>query len=114
MLVVLLALADGRLGEGDAHHGRPFKTAGDGGVEGVHVLGEEPLADDPQGLNLLLAAGYQLGPADGGGRLVLQREASVFGAYGGGTFGDGRKEDRRAMRYAIKLLALEGTYRRDV
>ena len=67
MLVVLLALADGRLGEGDAHHGRPFKTAGDGGVEGVHVLGEETLADDPQTLDLLLAVGHQLCLPNGSG-----------------------------------------------
>ena len=67
LFVVLLALANRRLGQSDAHHDRPFKAAGNGIVESVHVLGEEPLTDDPQTLDLFFAVGYQLCLSNGSG-----------------------------------------------
>lgn len=66
-LVVLLALADGRFREGDAHNSSPFEAACNGSIESVHVFGEEPLADNSKTLDFLFAVGHQLCLSNGSG-----------------------------------------------
>ena len=41
LLVILLTLASGRCGEGYLDYGGTRKTAGDGIIEGIHVVGKE-------------------------------------------------------------------------
>ena len=41
LLVILLTLAGRRNGEGYLYHSRSFQTAGDGIIEGIHVMGKE-------------------------------------------------------------------------
>lgn len=89
LLVVLFAFAGRRGGQGDAHDGGAVEASPDCFVEGIHVLGQEPLADCLEGLHLLCFIRYQLCFPESHGGSVLQGEASVLGTDGGLAFGDG-------------------------
>ena len=71
LFVILFALTNGRLSEGNLNHCRSFKTTGNGIIKSIHVVREKTLADGSQCRNLFFAVCHNLSFSNGSSRFIL-------------------------------------------